>query len=66
MAGEFFNCSFGNYEGKKRWTVMHPRHHREITVRAPDDNAAIQAAANYWGEDWTRYDFYAYCEVLKA
>lgn len=66
MAEKFFDCSFGDYTGKGRWRVMHPKFNRELIVRAPDDNAAIKAAGDYWGEDWIRYDFYAYCNVMKA
>ena len=66
MADKFFNCSFGNYTGKQRYMVKHPSHMGELIVRAPDDNAAIKAAGDYWGEDWLRYDFYAYCDAWKV
>lgn len=66
MASKRFDCSFGTYEGQKRYSVMHPKFKNELIVRAPDENAAIMAAGNYWGEDWVDYDFYAYCEVFKV
>lgn len=64
MSDKYFDCSFGTYSGKQRWVVKHPKY-REITVRAPDDAAAIMAAGKFLGEDWTRLSFYTNCEVRK-
>ena len=66
MAEKFYNCSFGDYKGRRRYVVKHPKHMGELIVRAPDDSAAIVAAGNYWGEEWTEYLFYAYCDVMKV
>lgn len=62
----FFDCAFGDYTGKSRWIVTHPEYKGELRVAAPDENSAIVAAADRWGDTWTRYGFYAYCTVFKA
>lgn len=66
MAEKQFDCSFGDYKGRLRYLVKHPKFQRELIVRAPDDRAAIKAAGDYYGEDWTDYWFYAYCDVMKV
>jgi hypothetical protein len=66
LAEKFYNCSFGDYKGRCRYVVKHPKFKGELIVRAPDDNAAIKAAGDYWGEDWIRYEFYAYCDAVKV
>lgn len=66
MAGKYYDCTFGDYIGKLRWIVSHPKYPQELTVRAPDDIAAIKAAGDYWGEDWLKYTFYPYCKVRKG
>lgn len=60
-----YQACYEDYKGHKLFTVHHPKH-REIVVRAPDENAAIVAAGKYWGTPWTKYDFYAYCRVVKC
>lgn len=66
MAGKYYDCRFGDYTGRLRWIVSHPKHQYDVTVSAPDDIAAIKAAGDYWGEDWLSYSFYPYCKVTKA
>lgn len=63
MAEKFYHTRFGDYRGGRRYTVSHPRHKDVCVAAAPDDCAAIMAAANYWGERFQSYDFYAYCSV---
>lgn len=53
------------YTGRKRFLVTHPAHAKTIVVAAPKPEAAIVAAADYWGETWTSYSFYAYCDVSE-
>ena len=48
------------YTGSKRFLVTHPAHKRTIIVAAPKPESAIVAAADFWGETWTNYGFYAY------
>lgn len=62
----YFDCRFEDYEGTKRYTVAHPAHSGELRVAAPDEASAIVAAADRWGETWTEYRFYAYCNVIAA
>ena len=57
---------FGDYGGKKRFTVSHPDFRAPLLVAAPDEATAIVAAAKSKGARWTDYNFYAYCEVYKA
>lgn len=66
MAGKFYDCCFGDYKGRLRWIVSHPKHQNDLIVSAPDDIAAIKAAGDYWGENWLSYEFYPYCTVRKA
>lgn len=49
--------------GKLRaFTVEHPAH-GVCAVSARSEEEAIVEAARQWGVDWTRYAFYAWCEV---
>lgn len=59
----YYDCCFDDYTGTKRFVVTHPAHRGELRVAAPDEASAIVAAANRWGEAWTQYRFYAYCNV---
>jgi len=56
---------YKGYTGPKRWRVYSPSR-ASIVVAAEDEGSAIAAAANYWGEVWTSYDFYAFCDVRRA
>ena len=58
-----YDVAFGDYAGTKRWYVRHPAYQNSLTVAAPDDNAAMKAAADYWGQPFTAYAFYAYATV---
>ena len=61
----FYQARFEGYEGKNRWEVCHPSHLPTI-VAAPDENAALVAAAEFNGMRWRDYSYYAYATVLKA
>lgn len=65
-AAPYYDAVYERYSGKKRSEVENPRHRGRLTVAAPDENSAIVAAALYWGERWTSYDFYAYCRVHEV
>lgn len=60
---EHLDAVFETYGGKKRFSVRHPSHKKEIIVAAPNKDAAIVAAAKALGKKWTKYEFYAFCEV---
>ena len=55
---------YEDYRGKKKWVVEHPDHGK-ATVFAPDEDAAIIAAAKVFGTPWTRLEFYTGCSVSK-
>lgn len=55
---------YEDYRGKKKWVVEHPDHGK-ATVFAPDEDAAIVAAANVFGVQWTQMVFYTLCSVSK-
>lgn len=57
-----YDARFDDYHGTKRFRVEHPDH-KAVVVAAPDEYAAIMAAAKYWDKNWTAYDFYAYTTV---
>lgn len=65
-AEEHLDGVFGSYGGKKRFCVSHPGYKKALRVAAPNQDAAIVAAANALGVAWTKYEFYAYCEVFPA
>ncbi len=57
---------FENYTGKKRFEVRVPGKRKLLRVAAPNEDAAIVAAAKAVGRRWTEYEFYAFCEVSKV
>ena len=59
----YFDVAYKDCKGIKRFVIRHPARKFEIRVAAPTPEAAIVAAADYWGEAWTKYSFYAFCEV---
>ena len=59
-----FDVSFGDYSGHQRWLVKHAKY-QDCIARAPDDIAAIAAAAKWWDEDWLEAQFYMNCKVRK-
>ena len=63
---EHIDAVYEKYSGKKRWDVKCPKWKGTMRVAAPDENTAIVAAAERVGEVWTKYEFYAYCEVMPA
>lgn len=50
---------YADYQGKKQWSVRHPAHRSSVRVFAPTEEAAIVAAAEYWGERWQSIEFYS-------
>lgn len=62
--GRARKTSYPDYRGAKQFTVKHPEH-GQTTVTAPDEDAAIVAAAQFWNTQWTKVDFYAFCEVSR-
>lgn len=54
---------YTGYTGKKTFRVSHPKYQNDVTVRAPDKQTAVVAAASAWGAIWTKHEFYAYCKV---
>ena len=63
---EHLDAIYKTYGGKKRWCVKVPGQKEALRVAAPDENTAIVAAAVRLGKVWTKYEFYAYCEVMPA
>ncbi|MCR5811445.1 MAG: hypothetical protein K6G34_08720 [Lachnospiraceae bacterium] len=57
---------FEDYSGKNIYLVSHPDHRKTLRVAAPDEQAAIVAAAERWNETWRDYRFYAYCKVIPG
>ena len=64
MAKEY-DCCFEGYRGTKRFTVSHPKHKKGLTVAAPNEDAAMVAAAKHWNTRWQAVEFYAYAEVIQ-
>jgi len=58
------DATFAGYTGRKLYSVMHPRHGC-LKIAAPDEAAAIVAAAKQWKERWHAYDFYTSCTVMR-
>lgn len=53
---------FPGYSGKKLFEVEH-RQFGSIVVAAPDENAAVLAAAKVWKTAWVAPEFYAYASA---
>lgn len=66
MKNDKIDGRFENYRGTKRFCVSHPDYSPTLTIAAPNEAAAIVAAAQKWGAKWTAYSFYAYCTVWEA
>ena len=64
--GGGYDCRYRDYTGTKRFKVTHPAHKDAVFAAAPDENSAMIAAADAWGERWTSIDFYPYCKVVRA
>ena len=60
-----YDIAFEHYRGYRRYTVSHPEFVEEIIVAAPDDVAAIVAAAEKWHIRWQSFEFYAFCKVER-
>lgn len=59
------NATFEGYTGRKIYRVTHPRHGC-LQIAAPDEVAAIVAAASKWEERWQAWDFYTNCIVMRS
>ena len=57
-----YDIAFEGYRGNRRYTVSHPEYSGVLMVAAPDDVAAIVAAAEYWQARWQSFSVYAFCE----
>ena len=55
-----YDIAFEDYRGRRRYTVSHPDFSGELIVAAPDDVAAIVAAAELWHTRWQSFEFYAF------
>lgn len=53
-----------DYTGHSCWTVTHPTF-GAVDVLARDKAGAIVTAATVWGQRWQKYEFYAFCEVIR-
>ena len=58
-----YDIAFEHYRGYRRYSVSHPDFGEEIRVAAPDDVAAIVAAAEKWQARWQNFSFYAFCKI---
>lgn len=61
--GNKYDIAFEHYRGQRRYIVSHPDFSGELIVAAPDDVAAIVAAAELWQTRWQNFSFYAFCKV---
>lgn len=55
--------TYEGYTGKKTWKVNHPKKKKAVTVKAPDSQTALVAAAEAFDMKWTAYDYYAFAVV---
>lgn len=55
---------FEGYTGRKLYSVTHPRHGC-LKIAAPDEAAAIVAAAKQWKARWQAPDFHTCCTVMR-
>ena len=60
-----YDIAFEHYRGHRRYIVTHPEHSGALVVAAPDEVAAIVAAAKKWQVRWQSFGFYAFCEVRR-
>jgi hypothetical protein len=59
-----YDIAFEHYRGQRRYIVTHPEHSGALVVAAPDEVAAIVAAAKKWQARWQSFEFYAFCNVV--
>lgn len=52
------------YTGHSVWMVTHPTF-GAVDVLARDMAGAIITASTVWGQRWQKYEFYAYCDVVR-
>lgn len=65
MQSERYQGRFRGYTGRKLWEVEHPAFGRCV-VAAPDENAALMAAAGVWHTSWGEVAFYSNAKVASA
>lgn len=46
------------YDGPKRYCVEHPDYREPIVVKAPNEAAALVAAANAWDDVFTQWRYH--------
>lgn len=56
---------FRHYTGSKRWRVEHPDYPGGVEVLAPDEEAAIAAAASLHDRRWQDVAWYAYARATR-
>lgn len=66
MSKQQKKARFAYYGGRHRFEVRHPGHPAPLAVIAPDEASAIVAAAEKWGEQWTKAEFYGFCTVAEV
>jgi hypothetical protein len=59
-----YDIAFEHYRGRRRYIVTHPEYSGALVVAAPDEVAAIVAAAKKWQTRWQSFEFYAFCKVV--
>ena len=63
MEGQIKYPAFGDYRGAKCWEVVF--NGKACITRAPDNQAAIIAAAKSLGHDWRESDYHGFATVRK-
>ena len=63
MEGQIKYPAFGDYRGAKCWEVVF--NGKACITRAPDDQAAIIAAANGFGQNWRDPNYHGFATVTR-
>lgn len=58
-----YDIAYEGYRGQRRYIVTHPQYSGTLMVAAPDEVAAIVAAAKKWQTRWQSFEFYAFCKI---
>ena len=56
---------FDGFDGRKTFCVYHPNYGRGLTIKAPNEDAAMVKAAEIWGVRWQSYEYYPYVTVMR-
>lgn len=59
------DVTFEGYAGPRRYRVAHPQH-GALLIAAPDETAALVAAANHWGKRWQKWEFCTGCTISRS